>query len=130
MVVPSDREVTFLFTDVEDSTRLWERDAEGMAEALAAHDGLLRSIIDTHDGEVFSTAGDGFAAAFSMPAMAVAAAVEVQRSLSTERWGHPIALRVRMGMHTGAAEARRGDYFGPNVNRAARIMSAAHGGRC
>ena len=119
--------VTFLFTDVEGSTRLWEEDGEAMRSALAAHDRILRSVIEAHDGYVFSTAGDAFCAAFSTPGQAVGAAVEAQRRLGAESW--PVALRVRMGLHTGTAEEREGDYFGPAVNRAARVMSAGHGGQ-
>ena len=119
--------VTFLFTDVEGSTRLWEEDGEAMRSALAAHDRILRSVIEAHDGYVFSTAGDAFCAAFSTPGQAVGAAVEAQRRLGAE--SGPVALRVRMGLHTGTAEERDGDYFGPAVNRAARVMSAGHGGQ-
>jgi class 3 adenylate cyclase len=119
--------VTFLFTDVESSTRLWEQDGEGMRLALAAHDRILRAAIEAQDGYVFSTAGDAFSAAFSTPGQAVVAAVEAQRRLGAESW--PVALRVRMGVHTGTAEEREGDYFGPAVNRAARVMSAGHGGQ-
>ena len=119
--------VTFLFTDVEGSTRLWEQDGEAMRLALAAHDRIVRSAIEEHDGYVFSTAGDAFSAAFSTPAEAVGAAVEAQRRLGAEDW--PVGVRVRMGVHSGTAEERDGDYFGPAVNRAARVMSAGHGGQ-
>ena len=95
--------------------------------ALAAHDRILRAAIEEHDGYVFSTAGDAFSAAFSTPAEAVGAAVEAQRRLGAE--AGPVAVRVRMGLHTGTAEERDGDYFGPAVNRAARVMAAGHGGQ-
>lgn len=119
--------VTFLMTDVEDSTRLWEKDRSGMAVSLARHDGICRSVVARHGGYVFSTAGDAFAVAFSTPAAAVGAALEIQGALADTEWPGP-AIRVRMGIHTGTADERDGDYFGPTVNRAARVMSAGHGG--
>ncbi len=120
--------VSFLFTDVEGSTRLWERDHEAMASSLALHDDIMRSSIDTHGGHVFSTAGDAFAVAFHSIDQAVQAAIEIQQRLVAAQWpGPPIA--VRMGVHTGDAQERDGDYFGPVLNRAARIMSAGHGGQ-
>src|SRR5215211_2390424 len=121
--------VTFLFTDVEASTRLWEASPDAMRAALGAHDRLLRSVIEEHRGYVFSTAGDAFSAAFWTPGEAVAAAVEVQRRLTTESWPDAVVLRVRMGIHTGTADEREGDYFGPAVNRTARLMAAGHGGQ-
>jgi predicted ATPase len=110
--------VTFLFTDVEGSTRRWESDPRAMGAQLAEHDDMLRSVIGSHGGYVFSTAGDGLAAAFADPLEAVTAAVEAQRGLP---------LPVRMGVHTGTAEERAGNYFGRTLNRAARIMAAGHG---
>ncbi len=121
--------VTFLFTDVEGSTRAWEQHAEAMAVALRRHDEILRTAIDAHDGYVFSTAGDAFSAAFARVDDAVAAAVDAQQSLLAEPWPAPIEVRVRMGLHTGEADERGGDYFGPAVNRAARVMGAGHGGQ-
>jgi predicted ATPase/class 3 adenylate cyclase len=121
--------VTFLFTDVEGSTRLWEESPEAMRAALAAHDGVMLAAIEGHDGYVFSTAGDAFSAAFWTPGDALAAAVEAQRGLAAEGWREPVVLRVRMGLHTGTAEERGGDYFGPAVNRAARLMAVAYGGQ-
>jgi predicted ATPase/class 3 adenylate cyclase len=121
--------VTFLFTDVEGSTRLWDESPEAMRSALGRHDQILRSVIEGHGGHVFSTAGDAFAAAFWTPGDAVAAAVDAQQRLVAERWPEPIGLRVRMGIHTGTADERDGDYFGPAVNRAARVMAAGHGGQ-
>lgn len=119
--------VTFLMTDVEDSTRLWDSDRPGMAASLARHDDICRSAFAMYDGYVFSTAGDAFAVAFSTPAAAVDAALEIQRELVGTDWPGP-AIRVRMGIHSGTADERDGDYFGPTVNRAARVMSAGHGG--
>jgi predicted ATPase/class 3 adenylate cyclase len=112
--------VTFLFTDIEGSTRRWEADADAMRAALEAHDEVLRSGIEAHHGEVFKHTGDGVCAAFASPRAAVDAAVAAQRAL---------ALPVRMGIATGEAELRGGDYFGPVLNRAARVMSAGHGGQ-
>jgi hypothetical protein len=112
--------VTFLFTDVEGSTRRWEADAEGMRAALAAHDEVLRSAIEAHGGWLFKHTGDGVCAAFSSPSCAVDAAVAAQRKLE---------LPVRMGIATGEAELREGDYFGAVLNRAARVMAAGHGGQ-
>jgi predicted ATPase/class 3 adenylate cyclase len=121
--------VTFLFTDIEGSTRLWQDDEDGMRSALARHDELLRTAIGDHDGYVFSTGGDGFAAAFARAADAVTAAVDAQAALAAERWAGGVELRVRMGVHTGESTERDGDYFGSAVNRAARLMSAGHGGQ-
>ncbi len=112
--------VTFLFTDVEGSTRRWEADADGMRVALAAHDEVLRSAIDEHGGWLFKHTGDGVCAAFASPRCAVDAAVAAQRALQ---------LPVRMGLATGEAELRDGDYFGAVLNRAARVMAAGHGGQ-
>jgi predicted ATPase len=112
--------VTFLFTDVEGSTRRWEDDAHAMRAALAAHDEVLRSAIGAHGGYLFKHTGDGICAAFASPRSAVDAAVAAQRGLG---------LPVRMGIATGEAELRDGDYFGPVLNRAARVMAAGHGGQ-
>jgi predicted ATPase len=112
--------VTFLFTDVEGSTRRWEADAEGMRVALAAHDEVLRNAIEAHGGWLFKHTGDGVCAAFASPKSAVEAAVTAQRALE---------LPVRMGLATGEAELRGGDYFGTVLNRAARVMAAGHGGQ-
>jgi class 3 adenylate cyclase len=112
--------VTFLFTDVEGSTRRWEADADEMRAALAAHDAVLRSAIETHGGSMFKHTGDGVCAAFTSPRSAVEAAVVAQRELQ---------LPVRMGLATGEAELRDGDYFGVVLNRAARVMAAGHGGQ-
>jgi hypothetical protein len=112
--------VAFLFTDVEGSTRRWEADAEGMRVALAAHDDVLCKAIEAHGGWLFKHTGDGVCAAFASPRSAVDAAVAAQRALE---------LPVRMGIATGEAELRGDDYFGAVLNRAARVMAAAHGGR-
>ena len=112
--------VTFLFTDVEGSTRRWETDADAMRVALAAHDEVLRTAIEAHGGWLFKHTGDGVCAAFASPRSAVDAAVAAQRALE---------LPVRMGLATGEAEFRDGDYFGAVLNRAARVMAAGHGGQ-
>jgi predicted ATPase len=112
--------VTFLFTDVEGSTRRWENDADAMRAALAAHDEVLRAAIEAHRGWLFKHTGDGVCAAFASPRSAVDAAVAAQRVLE---------LPVRMGIATGEAELRGADYFGAVLNRAARVMAAGHGGQ-
>jgi class 3 adenylate cyclase len=112
--------VTFLFTDVEGSTRRWEADADAMRAAMAAHDKVLRQAIEAHGGWLFKHTGDGVCAAFAFPKAAVDAAVAAQRALE---------LPVRMGIATGEAELRDGDYFGAVLNRAARVMAAGHGGQ-
>jgi predicted ATPase/class 3 adenylate cyclase len=120
--------ITFLFTDIEGSTRLWEDDPEATGNAVRRHDELMREAFEAHHGYVFTAAGDSFAAAFQSAGDAVAAAVEAQDRLAREPWPGP-EVRVRMGLHTGEAEERDGDYFGPTVNRSARIMATAHGGQ-
>ena len=112
--------MTFLFTDVEGSTRRWEADADEMRVALAAHDEVLRGVIQAHGGWLFKHTGDGVCAAFASPRSAVDAAVAAQRALE---------LPVRMGLATGEAELREADYFGAVLNRAARVMAAGHGGQ-
>ena len=112
--------VTFLFTDIEGSTGRWEAQTTEMRTALATHDEVLRSAIDAHGGWLFKHTGDGVCAAFASPHWAVEAAILAQRSLT---------LPVRMGIATGVAEQRGDDYFGPALNRAARVMAAGHGGQ-
>jgi predicted ATPase/class 3 adenylate cyclase len=112
--------VTFLFTDIEGSTRRWEADADGMRTALEAHDAVLREAVEKYSGWLFKHTGDGVCAAFASPRAAVDAAIAAQRTLE---------LPVRMGIATGEADLRGGDYFGPALNRAARVMSAGHGGQ-
>jgi predicted ATPase len=112
--------VTFLFTDIEGSTRRWESDPEGMRSALAAHDGVLRSAVEGEGGWVFKHTGDGVCAVFGSARAAIEAAVAAQRGLG---------LPVRMGLASGEVEERDGDYFGPALNRAARVMAAGHGGQ-
>ncbi len=118
--------VTFLFTDVEGSTRSWAADKEAMSASLSVHDARLRSAIESNGGYVFTTAGDSFAAAFPRPTDALRAATDAQRALADAEWPGP-ELKVRMGLHLGEAEERGGDYFGPVVNTAARVEAAGHG---
>jgi predicted ATPase/class 3 adenylate cyclase len=119
--------VTFLFTDLEGSTRLWEQHPDAMRPALERHDALLRSAVERHSGWVVKTTGDGLHAVFVSTRDALDAALAAQRDLVAEPWRVPGGLRVRMGLHTGDAVARDGDYYGPATNRAARVMGAAHG---
>src|SRR5215208_5323612 len=129
MSSPPTGTVTFLFTDIEGSTRLWESNTQAMQEPLARHDELLRTTIEARDGYVFKTVGDAFCAAFGTATDAAEAALACQRMLLEEGWAEEVgAIRVRMALHTGTAEERDEDYFGPPVNRVARLMSAAHGG--
>ncbi|HEX3464882.1 MAG TPA: tetratricopeptide repeat protein [Candidatus Elarobacter sp.] len=120
--------VTFLFTDIEGSTRLWEGNPAAMGVALAAHDEILRNAIEERHGVVFKTVGDAFCAAFDRPIDALGAAVDAQLRIAAHGWAESIgALRVRMGIHTGSALETGGDYFGPTVNRVARFMSIGFG---
>lgn len=121
--------VTFLFTDIEGSSRLWERFPVDMGPALARHDEILRNQIEARGGYVFKTVGDAFCAAFSSAEAGFSAAVGAQNELFAQDWGRVGPLRVRMGLHTGTAEFRDNDYFGGTLNRVARISSAGHGGQ-
>ena len=112
--------VTFMFTDIEGSTERWQRDEAAMAAALAAHDHTIRSVVEVHDGVVFKHTGDGICAVFTSAPAAIQAAIEMQQQLG---------LPVRIGIHTGEAELRDADYFGPTMNRTARVMDAGHGGQ-
>jgi len=119
--------VTFLFTDIEGSTALWDRYPDTMTDALAEHDRRIRRIVDARSGYVFTTAGDSFAVAFRSPADALSAGFEIQMAM-LEPAGD-LTLQVRAGVHTGTASHRDGDYFGPTVNRGARLAASAHGGQ-
>ena len=118
--------VTFLFTDIADSTRLWEEAPGDMADALRVHDAIVRGTIERHGGYVFGVGGDGFCAAFSTADDAAAAAIESQEQLRDDT---TVTFAVRMALHTGAAVERDRNYYGTEVNRAARLMSFAHGGQ-
>lgn len=117
--------VTFLFTDIEGSTRLWENDPVTMERSLAAHDEALRAVFDKHSGHVFATGGDGFCVAFTRPEQAALAAVAAQRAVGSI----DVPFLVRMAIHAGVADERDGDYFGPVVNRVARLLEVANGGQ-
>jgi predicted ATPase/class 3 adenylate cyclase len=121
--------MTFLMTDVEGSTRLWEQQRDSMAASLATHDGILRAAVAGHGGAVFKTTGDGILATFKSAVDAVAAAAEIQRQVGRERWPTSEPIRVRIALHTGEAQAREGDFFGPPVNRTARLLAIGHGGQ-
>ncbi len=128
-IPPPTGTVTFLFTDIEGSTRLWERDASAMRQALARHDEILRFAIEGRGGHVFKAVGDAFCAAFSDAPDAVGAVLAAQRALFSEEWDEDCVIKARMALHTGSVEERNGDYFGPPVNRVARLLSAGHGGQ-
>ncbi len=121
--------VTLLFTDIEGSTRLWESEPDAMAQALRRHDTMLRQAIEPAGGYVFKTVGDAFHAVFAEADSALSAVLAAQHGLVTEPWPTSRPIRVRMSLHTGVCEERDGDYFGPVVNRAARLEAAAHGGQ-
>jgi predicted ATPase/class 3 adenylate cyclase/Tfp pilus assembly protein PilF len=122
--------VTFLFTDIEGSTKRWEQYPRQMEAALRRHDAILRSAIEQHGGYVFKTVGDAFCAAFPTPHDALSAAVDAQHSLDAEGWPDETGqLQVRMALHTGVTEERDGDYFGQPLNRVARLLSSGHGGQ-
>jgi len=116
----------FLFTDIESSTRLWEEHPEEMSVALERHDAIILRSISGRHGTILKTTGDGAIGVFADAAAAVGAAIDAQRALQSESWA-VTPIRVRMGIHTGTAQARGGDYFGAAMNRAARIMAAGHG---
>lgn len=128
----SNRTITFLCTDIEGSTRLWEDHPAAMSAALTQHDSLLRSFLESHEGCVFKTVGDAFCAAFTDTGQALRAAAEIQRwlpPLQVAAGEGTLGLKVRMALHTGFAEYRGGDYFGPTLNHAERILAAGHGGQ-
>jgi len=123
--------VTFLFTDIEGSTKLWERSPQAMQSALARHDQILRYAVEDLGGCVFKTIGDAFCCVFSTAPVALEASLFAQRALLTKGgWPEETGpLRVRMALNAGSTEERDGDYFGPPVNRVARLLSAGHGGQ-
>jgi class 3 adenylate cyclase len=123
--------VTFLFTDLEGSSRLWEAHPDAMRDALVRHDELLREAIEAHDGHLIKTDGDGCMAAFAFATAdaGMSAALAGQIALVNADWPETGPLRVRMGLHTGVASMREDDYFGPTLNRATRLRSVADGGQ-
>src|SRR5262245_49449414 len=116
--------VTFLFADLEGQTPLWEVHPGPMRAAVARHDALLRRAVSDHGGHVVKATGDGLHAAYARAPDALAAALAAQRALLSEAWDLPTPLQARMGLHSGAAEERDGDYYGPSVNRAGRVRQA------
>jgi predicted ATPase/class 3 adenylate cyclase len=129
MPVPPSGTVTFLFTDIQGSTQRWEREPAAMSQALHRHDDLLRSAIESNSGYVFKTVGDAFCAGFPTAGAALQAALAAQRAVAAEPWPTADPLLVRVALHAGAAELHDGDYFGPAVNRVARLVGAGHGGQ-
>ncbi len=121
--------VAFLFTDIESSTQRWESHREAMDDAVKRHDVLLRDAIDRNNGYVFKAIGDAFCVAFARVSDAITTAFEAQRALSAEDFSAVGGLPIRIGLHAGEASERNGDYFGPAVNRVARLMSIGHGGQ-
>jgi predicted ATPase/class 3 adenylate cyclase len=121
--------VTFLFTDLEGSTKLWERYPQAMRQTMARHDELLRWVMDSNGGFVFKTMGDAFCVAFSSAPHALEAALAAQRAILSEGQEKSVPLRMRMALHTGSADERGGDYFGGPLNRISRLLSAGHGGQ-
>ena len=121
--------VTLLFTDIEGSTRMWEESPSAMSDALARHDAVLRHVLAAHHGYVFKTMGDSFCAAFTRVGEAVRASVALQQALAGEPWPAGCEIKVRVALHTGECDQRDDDYFGPAVNRVARLVSSAHGGQ-
>lgn len=124
------RTLTFLFTDLENSTPLWEKHPDLMQELAARHDALIREAIEAHRGRVVKTTGDGFHAVFDAATDGVAAAIAGQQAMIGKSWPAETGLlKVRMGLHTGESREREGDYYGPELNRAVRVMGVAHGGQ-
>src|SRR5436190_933989 len=121
--------VTFLFTDIEGSTKLWEERPQAMQAAHARQEAILREAITKNEGYAYKMIGDAFQAAFSTAPQALQAALDAQRALDVEPWGATGPIRVRMALHTGLTEERGTDYVGPILNRVARLMSAGHGGQ-
>jgi class 3 adenylate cyclase/tetratricopeptide (TPR) repeat protein len=121
--------VTFAFTDIEGSTQRWDRNRTAMQEAVRRHDAILRAAITENGGQIFKTMGDAFLSVFPRPGNAVAAMLTAQQSLTAVDFSAIDGLRVRAAMHTGTAEEREGDYFGPTVNKVARLLAIGHGGQ-
>src|SRR6266487_2624436 len=126
---PPSGNVTFLFTDIERSSQLWEMHPQTMGRSLAQHDDVMRAVFAGHNGYVFKTVGDAFCVAFGSALDAARAAIAAQRELAAAAWEETGPLRVRMALHSGEAEQREGDYFGRTLNRVARVLAAGHGGQ-
>jgi predicted ATPase/class 3 adenylate cyclase len=121
--------LTFLYTDLEGSTRLWEQHPQSMPAAMALHDNFLQTAVHKHGGRIFRHTGDGICAVFVNASAALAAALESQLNLQTGPWADPGPLRVRMALHTGEAARQGGDYSSPSLNRIGRLLDLAHGGQ-
>ena len=121
--------ITFLFTDIEGSTGLWERHPRAMPAAFVRQEALIREAMAAHGGYIYKMIGDGFQVAFATAPAALAAALDAQRALHQETWGETGPIKVRMGLHTGMTEERGDDYVGPTLNRAGRLLNAGHGGQ-
>jgi class 3 adenylate cyclase len=121
--------VTFVFTDIEGSTQRWDRHRSAMQAALRRHDELMRAAVAVHGGHVFKTIGDAFCIAFDRPEKAVNAILDAQRALAAQDFTAVGGLRVRAAIHSGTADERDGDYFGPTLNRVARLVAIGHGGQ-
>ncbi|MBW3661184.1 MAG: adenylate/guanylate cyclase domain-containing protein, partial [Gemmatimonadetes bacterium] len=121
--------VTFLFSAIEGSTKLLQRLGDAYPDQLHEHGRIVRAAVEAAGGTEVSTEGDSFFAVFPMPSGALHAAVAAQRALSGHAFSHGHPLRVRIGMHTGEGHVGGGDYVGMDVNRAARIAAAGHGGQ-
>lgn len=120
--------VTFLFSDIEGSTRRWENRPEDMQSAFARQEEIMRAAMENHGGYIYKMIGDAFQVAFASAPAALEAALEAQRKLLDEPWGEIGSIKVRMALHTGETEERGDDYVGPLLNRVARLMSAGYGG--
>ena len=129
MIPTSTDSLTFLFTDIENSTQLWEQHPKAMKIALARHHTILRQTIADHHGQIFKAVGDGFHAAFPSAMDGLKASMAAQRALYVEAWAKETPIKVRMALHTGIADAQNGDYSGPLFNLLARLIAAAHGGQ-
>src|SRR5262247_1457927 len=116
--------VTFLFTDIEGSTQLWEQYPDAMKAAYDRHENILREVVASHGGYTYKMIGDAFQIAFETAPQAIVTALDAQRALHTEPWPETCQLRVRMALHTGVTEERGDDYVGPALNRVARLLGA------
>ena len=121
--------VTFLFSDIEGSTKMWEQNPQVMAVSFALQETIMRETMAEHGGYVYKMIGDAFQVAFSSAQQALAAAVEAQQRLFAASWPEGGGLKVRMSLHTGIADERADDYVGPTLNRAARVLAAGYGGQ-
>ncbi len=121
--------ITLFFSDIEGSSQLWENQPQHMSSALQRHEEILTATFAETGGHIFKTVGDAFCVAYSRASQALAAAAAIQLAIDQETWPADITLRLRIGLHSGECEERGGDYFGPAVNRVARLMSTGHGGQ-